>query len=477
MVSPSAESHPPARTIHFVSLGCAKNRVDTEVMVGVGEQTGWRVVTDPTEAEVIVVNTCGFIGPAKEESIDTVLELARLKAEGRCRKLVMAGCLAQRYARHLAVEMPEVDHFLGSSDPMRLREVLNEPAPERLLVGRPEDWLVAADSPRRRTQWPHVAYVKIAEGCNRSCAFCAIPAIRGKQRSRPLSDIRREVERLVAEEDVREVVLVSQDTIAWGRDLPERPALAELVASLAEVPGLRWLRLHYLYPERLDPRLLELMADHPVVLPYVDVPLQHVADSVLRRMRRGHGGERIRRFVAALKEAVPKMVLRTTFLVGHPGEDASAFEELRDFLRWARFDHVGFFVYSPEEGTAAATMDGAPTPQEARRRRRELLRVQAEVVREKQRALLGQQLQVQVDGPSPEVPYLWEGRWWGQAPEVDGKVFLARGPEARRELSVGELVAARITRCAGSDLLAQVCEPSVRPTASEGHASEEPSSA
>ncbi len=458
MSPPHDESAAP--TIHFVSLGCAKNRVDTEVMVGVGECAGWRLVLDPAEAEVIVVNTCGFIGPAKEESIETVLELARLKDEGRCRKLVMAGCLAQRYARQLAAEMPEVDHFLGSSDPMRLREVLQQPESDRLLVGRPEDWLLAAGSPRRRTQWPHVAYVKIAEGCNRSCAFCAIPAIRGKQRSRPLSDVREEVERLVSEEGVREVVLVSQDTVAWGRDLPERPRLAELVASLAEVPGLRWLRLHYLYPERLDPRLLELMAQHPVVLPYVDVPLQHAADAVLRRMRRGHGGERVRRFVASLREAVPELVLRTTFLVGHPGEDEAAFESLRAFLRWARFDHVGFFVYSQEEGTAAAEMDDAPSPREARRRRRRLLQEQAEIVRSRQRERIGSKLFVQVDGPSTEAPYLLEGRWWGQAPEVDGKVLLVRGPEARHELAAGDLVPARVTRCAGPDLLAEVLEPS-----------------
>ena len=459
MTSPGSGHHDSeAPTVHFVSLGCAKNRVDTEVMVGVSEQAHWRVVLDPSEADVIVVNTCGFIGPAKEESIETVLELSRFKDAGRCRKLVVAGCLAQRYARQLATEMPEVDHFLGSSDPMRLREVLEERSEARLLVGDPEHWLQRASTPRRRTQWPHVAYVKIAEGCNRTCAFCAIPAIRGRQRSRPLEDVREEVERLVAEEGVREVVLVSQDTVAWGRDLPERPRLAELVAALAEVEGLRWLRLHYLYPEKLEPALLELMAEHPAVLPYIDVPLQHAADAVLRRMRRGHGGQRVRRFVERLRERLPEAVLRTTFLVGHPGEDEAAFEELRDFLRWARFDHVGFFLYSPEEGTAAAEMDDAPPRSEARRRQRELLREQAAIVRERQRARVGQVLDVQVDGPSEESPYLSEGRWWGQAPEVDGKVFLVRGEGASAPLAPGQMVRARVRKFAGADLLAEVQE-------------------
>jgi len=440
------------RTIHFVSLGCAKNRVDTEIMLGVGDAAGFRVVEDPSEAEVIVVNTCGFIGPAKEESVDTILEMSRYKDEGSCERLVVAGCLAQRYVSQLAGDMPEVDHFLGSSDMLRLGEILADRG-ERLMVGNPADYTIRATDPRRLTQLGHSAYVKIAEGCNRTCSFCAIPSIRGKQRSRPVDDLAREVEWLVAQ-GVVEANLVSQDTVAYGRDLAERPTLAQLVRALADVRGLRWLRLHYLYPEALTAELLEVLGGHANVLPYVDMPLQHASDSMLRRMRRGHGGRRIYDVVERLRSALPGLVFRTTFIVGHPGESEEDFAELCRLVEWAEFDHVGVFLYSHEEGTHAGEMTDLVPAKTARSRQRKLMQLQRGISRRRAKSRIGTELDVLVDGPSEESEILLDGRWWGQAPEVDGKVILANGT-ARP----GELRRARVTAAADYDLVADLLTP------------------
>ncbi len=441
-----------ARTIHFVSLGCAKNRVDTEIMLGVSGLTGFEAVADPAEAEVIVVNTCGFIGPAKEESVDTILAMGRFKEEGSCQKLVVAGCLSQRYPEELAADMPEVDHFLGSSDMLKLESVLGGSA-ERMLVGNPADHAIRATDPRRLSQWGHSAYVKIAEGCNRICSFCAIPSIRGKQRSRPIDDLVAEV-RALAEQGVREVNLVSQDTIAYGRDLEGKPDLAALVEAIAEVDGLSWVRLHYLYPETLSAPLLRVIAEHPKVLPYIDMPLQHASDAMLRRMRRGHGGERLYRVVDKVREALPDLVFRTTFIVGHPGETDADFDELARFVEWAEFDHVGVFLYSHEEGTHAGTMDDAPDAKVGRARHRRLMAIQRPISRKRLKSRIGTEIEVLVDGVSDESEFLLEGRFWGQAPEVDGKVYLANGT-ARP----GELRKALVTSAADYDLVADLLTP------------------
>lgn len=417
-----------ARRIHFVSLGCAKNRVDTEVMLGVSDEQGFQLVADPAEADVIVVNTCGFITSAKEESIEAIVEMGQLKEQGACRTLVVAGCLSQRYADELALELPEVDHFLGSSDMLRLGEVLGGGS-ARMLVGDPANWLPRSSDPRRLSQSAFSAYLKIGEGCDRTCSFCAIPSIRGRQRSRSIDDLVLEA-RSLAESGVVELNLVSQDTIAYGRDQHDRPSLAKAVAALTEVEGIAWIRLHYLYPEKLDPALIELLADHPKVLPYIDMPLQHVSDPMLRRMRRGHGGERIYRVVDRLREALPELVFRSTFLVGHPGESESDFEELCKFVRWAELDHLGAFAYSEEEGTRSAEMDDAVAPEVAEERLAELMELQRPVSRARLRSRIGQEVDVLVEGLSEESELLLQGRTWGQAPEVDGVVLLANG-EAR----------------------------------------------
>ncbi|MEO7096285.1 MAG: MiaB/RimO family radical SAM methylthiotransferase, partial [Polyangiales bacterium] len=315
-------SAPAPRTIHFVSLGCSKNRVDTEVMVGVADAAGLELVQDAADADVVVVNTCGFIGEAKKESVDTILEMAELKnkGQGRVQKLVVAGCLSQRYSDDLAKELPEVDHFLGSSDMLKLGSVLAGGA-DRMLVGNPAQWVIRKEDPRQLSLGRHFAYVKIAEGCNRSCSFCTIPQFRGLQRSRGIDDVVAEVQQLV-DSGVVEINLISQDTISYGRDLPgasdgaaNGKKLADLVEKVADVSGLKWLRLFYLYPETLDPRLVSLLAEHPRVVPYVDMPLQHAADAMLKRMKRGHGIDRQKRVVEKLRKSIPDLTFRTAFIV------------------------------------------------------------------------------------------------------------------------------------------------------------------
>jgi len=438
-----------ARTIHFISLGCAKNRVDTEVMLGVGDDAGYELVAEPEDAEVIVVNTCGFIGPAKEESVDTILRMGQLKEQGRCEQLVVAGCLSQRYPTQLADEMPEVDHFLGSSDMLKLKQVLDGGAP-RMLVGNPADWTIRATDPRRLSLSSHSAFVKIAEGCNRTCSFCAIPGIRGKQRSRPVDDVVREVEQLVSLGLV-EANLVSQDTIAYGRDIEGKPTLAELVQAVAEVDGLSWARLHYLYPEKLTDALVDVIASHDNILPYIDMPLQHAADPMLRRMRRGHGGDRLYRVVERLRKQLPDMVFRTTFIVGHPGETDADFDELFRFVEWAEFDHVGVFLYSHEEGTRSGEMDELVPDEVAKARHRRLMSLQRPISRAKLRRRIDTEVEVLIDGVSDESEFLLEGRFWGQAPEVDGKVYLANA-----EAQPGEVRRALVTDAADYDLVADL---------------------
>ncbi|MFO0568704.1 MAG: 30S ribosomal protein S12 methylthiotransferase RimO [Polyangiaceae bacterium] len=440
------------KTIHFVSLGCPKNRVDSEVMLGVAERAGYRHVDDPARARVIVVNTCGFIDAAKKESIDTILSLGRHKESGACQKLVVAGCLSQRHPAELAAELPEVDHLLGSSDMLKLERVLTERKVERVLVGNPAAWVVHAQDPRTLSTRGASAYVKIAEGCNRKCSFCVIPELRGKQRSRSARDVIEEVKRL-ADAGVLEVNLVSQDTVSWGRDKDSGPSLAELVERVANVPGLRWVRLFYLYPEKLDRHLLELLAKHERVVPYIDMPLQHAADAMLRRMRRGHGGARLRELVLRLRETIPNLTFRTAFIVGHPGETDAEFEELVEFVRFARFDRMGVFRYSDEESAASHALDGKVPRQVASRRARHLMSVQRKISREKNRALVGRELDVLVEGPSEESELVFVGRHAGQAPEIDGQVFLSGA-----EVAPGQMRRVRVARATDYDLLGEVVD-------------------
>lgn len=451
------------RTIHFVSLGCPKNRVDTEVMLGVSGVSGYQLVEAPEAADVIVINTCGFIGAAKEESVDTILEMGKHKESGSCSTLVVAGCLSQRYPDELANEMPEVDHFLGSSDMLKLGDVLARPGKvARMLVGNPAEHTLRATDPRLPSMATHSAYVKIAEGCNRICSFCAIPSFRGKQRSRNIEDLASEAQALV-ERGAVELNLISQDTVSYGRDLKDGTELAKLVERLAETPGLQWLRVFYLYPETLSPHLLELLGQHPRVLPYVDMPLQHASDRMLKRMRRGHGIDRQKRVVEKLRKSIPDLVLRSAFIVGHPGEADEDFEELVSFVKWAELDRMAVFRYSHEDGTHAGGMEDLVPAKVSAARARKLVAAQRPISRKKGRAMIGTEVEVLVEGGSDESEFLLRGRWWGQAPEgIDGEVHLANG-----DAQPGEIRKALVTAAADLDLVADLADR-------EGHYAEPP---
>lgn len=444
-------------SVYFVSLGCPKNRVDTEVMLGATMERGLEIVDDPARAEVIVVNTCGFIGEAKEESVDTILEMARYKSEGACKKLVVTGCLTQRYPRQIADEIPEIDQVFGSGEVVKVPGALHlgaVPEAERIDVAPEPSYLYDAATARQLAGPTFSAYVKIAEGCDRPCAFCIIPKLRGPQRSRTVDDVVAEVEGLV-DRGVREVNLVAQDLTTYGEDLPAaaRPDLPALLRRVARVRGVRWVRLHYAYPTAVTDELIDVIASEPAVVKYLDVPFQHVDDGVLKKMRRGHGERLLRRLVERVRARVPGIVLRTTFLVGHPGETEAAFRRLHDFVAEARFERVGVFTFSREEGTVAAKLGGRVPAKVAKQRRTALMRLQRGISKRHQRALVGRELEVLVEGVSDESEYLLQGRWAGQAPEIDGVTYLADG--AARP---GDFVRARVTSFAEYDLAASIVE-------------------
>jgi ribosomal protein S12 methylthiotransferase len=445
------------RRVHFVSLGCPKNRVDSEVMLGVAEGEGYEHTEDASSADVIVVNTCGFIEAAKQESIDTILELSQHKESGRCRKLVVTGCLSQRHGPELAEGLPEVDHFLGSSDMLKLGDVLRDRAP-RVHIGNPADWVMRTSDPRRISTRGASAYVKIAEGCNRSCSFCVIPGLRGKQRSRPIDDVVSEV-RALANAGVLEINLVSQDTVAYGRE-HGGASLTQLLQQVADVEGIRWLRVFYLYPEKLDEALIDLIAAHPKILPYIDMPLQHAADAMLRRMKRGHGGERLVKLVERLRTRLPGMVFRTAFIVGHPGESDAEFEQLCEFVRWARFDRVGVFCYSDEDTSHSATLADKVPEEVAAERAAVLMDLQRQISREKNQALVGQTLEVIVEGVSEESELVMVGRHWGQAPDIDGQVYISGGP-----VRPGRIYSGVVEEATDYDLMVDVGEVDEEPVA------------
>jgi ribosomal protein S12 methylthiotransferase len=446
--------------VYFVSLGCPKNRVDTEVMLGMTDAAGYSIARAPDDADVIVVNTCGFIGDAKEESVDTILEMARHKEEGRCKKLVVTGCLTQRYGGDLARDLPEVDHFLGSGDVDKIVGAIRGETARDGVTMDPA-YLYDDVTPRLASLPAYTAYVKIAEGCDRPCSFCIIPKLRGGQRSRHPDSVEREVRDLV-ERGAVEINLVAQDLTTYGKDLADIEIdLAKLVRRLARVDGLRWLRLHYAYPTATTDALLDAIAEEPRVAKYIDMPLQHVDDGVLKLMRRGHVGKTSRALVQKIRKRIPGVTLRTTFIVGHPGEDEDAFAQLKDFVAEAEFDRVGVFTYSLEEGTHSATLGDRVAPKTMERRRRDLMRLQRKISRAKMKAMVGSAIEVLVEGPSEESEYLLAGRHQGQAPEIDGQVFLSLEDESRPPRA-GDLVRARVTGFADYDLSAVVEEVTQR---------------
>ncbi|MCA9658650.1 MAG: 30S ribosomal protein S12 methylthiotransferase RimO [Myxococcales bacterium] len=445
------ESEPTAspKKVYFVSLGCPKNQVDTEVMLGLVRARGHQLVDSAEDADTLVVNTCGFIDEAKEESIDTILELAQAKKSGPKKRLVVAGCLSQRYPDELAKELPEIDHILGSADMLGLEKVLDGSA-GRLAVTplSRRSYLYDHNTQRTVTGRPHAAYVKIAEGCDRPCAFCIIPKLRGPQRSRSIDSLVAEAEHLVTL-GTREICLVAQDLTTYGTDLPGKPNLEALLDALGAVDGLRWIRLHYAFPTTVTDGLIDQLAHHPKVAAYLDVPLQHVDTEVLKKMRRGYTEKVVRAMVERLRAKDTYIYLRTTLLVGHPGETDESFQRLYDFVEEGEIDHLGVFPWSREEGTPAALLPHRVDPKIADERRLALLELQDEIRARKHAAMIGRTLPVIVDGLSEESELLLEGRHEGQAPGIDGKVILTDGAA-----KPGEIVQARITQASTHDLVA-----------------------
>lgn len=456
-------------TIGFVNLGCSKNQVDSEVMLGTLVQDGFELTADPKQAEVVIINTCGFIEEAKQESIDTIIEHGKLKTAGACRVLIAAGCLAQRYQGELLKELPELDGVVGTGEFGRIGEIcrsLLAPTrrPQRLWMS-PPPYLYDELAPRLRLGKAHSAYVKIAEGCNRNCAFCAIPIMRGKQRSRPIESIVAEATRL-ATEGVKEINLISQDTINYGVDLGLRQGLVALLRELVKVKGLRWIRPFYLYPQQVTDELLDLYAGEEKITKYIDMPLQHINDAILKRMHRLGDRAAITSLVERIRARIPGVTFRTAFIVGFPGETDVAFEELRAYLEEAAFDRVAAFLYSDEEGTPAIDLDGKVDRSVMEDRRNELLAVQESIAAAKGRARVGSVMDVLVEGPSEETDLLLEGRHEGLAPEIDGVVYINDGaadfphpPRAGRDQPLprpGEFVKVEITDAAGYDLVGHI---------------------
>ena len=440
--------------VHLLTLGCPKNLADSELMLGALTQAGFQVTLDPEAAQILVVNTCAFIEAAKKESLDAIMEAVEVKTHAAERRLVVAGCLSQRYGVELREMLPEVDVFVGTGNFLELADLLRRTElPETRPVPYPgaAHLLGRADSARVRPPEFFTSYLKISEGCNHRCAFCIIPKIRGLHESRPVEDLIAEAQTLAAS-GVRELNLIAQDLTAYGRDLNPPSSLAELLRKLSAVEGIRWVRLLYCYPNFVTDDLLEAIATLPNVVKYVDIPLQHADDNVLRAMRRERSGASLRKLLDRIRDRVPNVTLRTSFIVGFPGEDDAAFTRLLNFVREMRFERMGVFTYSREEDTAAYWHSGQVPERVKRARRAELMEAQAQISLKKNRELVGREMEVLVEGPLPGRATRMRGRTPGQAPEIDGAVFL------KGEAAPGEFVRARIERALSYDLHARVTE-------------------
>jgi ribosomal protein S12 methylthiotransferase len=435
--------------VHLTTLGCPKNQVDSELMLGMLGEAGFPLVERAEDAECLIVNTCAFIDRAREESVQTILDLAQLKERGRCRALIVTGCLTQRYGGDIMREMPEIDGILGTSNQPAIVDLVRQAAGRHdWATAAPPGYLYDAATPRLLTAKVPYAYVKIAEGCDMGCTFCAIPQFRGKHRSRPLADIVREVEGLAAR-GVQEAILVSQDTLAYGRDLSDNGDIADLLHALGDT-RMPWIRPMYLHPAHVNDRLVERWATARIV-PYLDLPVQHADDAVLRSMRRAVTARRMRDIVAQFRAAIPEVTVRTTVLVGFPGETEAAFERLLEFVDEVRFDRLGVFTYSPEEGTASPSFVDQVSPDVAAERAARVQELADTIAWDRAAKHVGRVVDVLVDGPSEDKAFAWEGRTAGQAPEIDGVVYL-RG---RRDFSAGRFARVRIAEVEGHELVGE----------------------
>ena len=446
------------RKLGFISLGCPKNLVDSEVMMGILSRNGYELTPRPEEADVLVVNTCSFIEPAQQESVNTILEMAEFKRTGRAQRLVVAGCLVERFGAQIRQQIPDVDALVGTGDVERILEATEGGLPH--LPPSPPEFLYHDLSPRVLTTPRQYAYIKINEGCDHPCTFCIIPELRGKFRSRRFESVVREAEQLAAQ-GVREVILIGQDTTAYGEDLGIRDGLPTLLARLAEVEDLAWVRFLYCYPNRITPRLLDTIAAHPRLVKYLDVPLQHASQRVLARMKRGGSADSLLQLVTRARKAIPGVWLRTSFIVGFPGETEKDFRVLCDFVRAAEFDWMGVFSYSDEDAAKSFSLEKKVDAKTIARRKNALMALQKTISRRKLRRNVGERAQVMLDGPSKDTGLVWEARLEGMAPEIDGKVYVTEFEgvtDAARLPAPGTLATLEVTQSKDYDLIGRVVE-------------------
>lgn len=448
------------KKVGFISLGCPKNLVDSEVMMGQLKQNGYQITADAADAETVVVNTCGFIDSAKKESIDTILEAAQLKINGHAKRLIVAGCLVERYRDELKAEIPEVDAFIGTNQINDILAVADPKVNTRSLPVVPignqsATYLYDESTPRVLATPSHYAFVKIAEGCDRPCAFCFIPQMRGHFRSRRFGSIIAEAHQL-AEEGVKELILVAQDSSRYGEDLGKQDALARLLRELSHVDGIEWVRVMYTYPTHISDAFLDVLAEEPKAVKYLDMPLQHASQNVLKLMKRGGNRQSLERLIERVRRRVPGIAVRTTFISGFPGETENDFEELMSFIKNVEFDRVGVFTYSDEEGTPAFELPDKVQNRTAVRRRNALMKEQAKISRRKNKARVGDVVQVLFEGESKESELLWQGRMETQAPDIDGCVLINDVPDGVLP-NAGDLVNVEITEGHEYDLVGKIC--------------------
>jgi ribosomal protein S12 methylthiotransferase len=447
------------KKVGFISLGCPKNLVDSEVMMGHLQQNGYQITSDATDAETIVVNTCGFIDSAKKESIDAILEAARLKTEGGAKRLIVAGCLVERYRDELKAEMPEVDAFIGTNQINDILTVCDPKTNTRSLPivelgNQTSTYLYDESTPRVLATPAYFAFVKIAEGCDRPCAFCFIPQMRGHFRSRRFGSIVAEAHQL-AEEGVKEIILVAQDSSRYGEDLGKQDALARLLRELARVDGIEWVRVMYTYPTHISDAFLDVLAEEPRAVKYLDMPLQHASQNVLKLMKRGGNRGSLERLIERVRGRVPGIAVRTTFITGFPGETEADFEALMGFVKNVEFDRVGVFTYSDEEGTPAFALPDKVPGRIAARRRTALMKQQARISRRKNKQRVGEVVRVLFEGESKESELLWQGRMETQAPDIDGCVLINDVPDGVLP-EPGDFVNVEITEAHEYDLIGRI---------------------
>jgi ribosomal protein S12 methylthiotransferase len=448
-----------SKKVGFVSLGCSKNLVDSEVMMGQLKQAGYEITHNAEEAETIVVNTCGFIESAKAESIEAILDAARLKSDGNAKRLVVAGCLVERYRDDLMRDLPEVDAFIGTNQINDILIAADEKTAFRTLPLLPignktATYIYDHEAPRYRATESYTAFIKIAEGCDRPCAFCSIPAMRGSFRSRRAGSILKEAQNL-AQQGVKELVLIAQDSSRYGEDLGEVDALAKLMRGLCEIEGIEWVRVMYTYPTHISDAFLDVLREESKAVKYLDIPLQHASRNVLKLMKRGGTRESLERLIKKVRERVPGITIRTTFIVGFPDETDADFEELITFVRSCEFDNVGVFTYSDEEGTSAFDLPNKVEAKTAKQRRARLMKEQAKISKKKNIEKIGKTFRVLFEGTAQESDLLWQARHEGQAAEIDGYILINDAPENFKP-KIGEFYTVEVTEAHSYDLICKI---------------------